>query len=64
MTGCEVGKYPKKANKAMHKSQLLQEKQDKYTMDPGQSNLSQQSDNNFSKKGFLKKIIKKHINYA
>ena len=35
MTGCEVGKYPKKANKAMHKSLLLQEKQDKYTMDPG-----------------------------
>ena len=40
-------------------------KEDKYTMDPGQSNASQQSENNFlSKMIFDQKKLKKLINCA
>ena len=35
-------------------------KQDKYTLDPAQSNKSKQSENNFQQKVTLKKIIKTH----
>ena len=41
-----------------------QAKRDKYTMDPGKSNLLQQSENNFQQKVIFEKTNKKTINYA
>ena len=46
------------------KKRQCKKEQDKYTMDPGQSNSSQQSENNFQQKVIFEKNNRKPKNYA